>query len=50
MGGGIMGVSFKMSLFDVSQHKDYLKQIFKNLLRGLGQKPKFVPVFLEGFP
>ena len=50
-----------MSLFDVSQHMGYFKQIFKNLLRGLGtprpfwplppprlsQKPKFVLFFFK---
>ena len=51
-GWGYWGI-FLMSLFDVSQHIGYFKQIFKNLLRGpsdpspprLSQKPKFVLFF-----
>ena len=53
---------FLMSLLIVSQHTDYFKQFFKNLLRGLGTKRPFQPPipsqveqkalvcpFLEGF-
>ena len=58
-----VGVFFFISLFEVSQHIGYFKQIFKTLLRGLGTPRPFQPLpplgwskspslsfFLEGFP